>query len=269
MLQAIGAWGDSSTNAKEAFPRYTTLGSAKRGKVASAVGAAPPRILNSRLFSPSRFAAFTREAAEVNKKNMANYTATGWTYVCDPITSPSWIPSDPDVSPEPDGRGTFGILRSCVITLALCVYTAVHVNIPAAKASAWDKYGSKAGFVLAGMFAPELVILVAFCQVQRARRLTRELEAIFQENVRYRYGRRSDKPPLIEQQEEKDPEHGKRRHKWTQKHSFYAVMGGFAVDTNDAAEAPYVSLYPGYSGISPWVIATDMQILPRYQDLQY
>ncbi|KAM7213642.1 hypothetical protein V8F06_010963 [Rhypophila decipiens] len=31
---------------------------------------------------------------------------------------------------EPDGRGSFGILKSCVITLVLCMYTALHLNIP-------------------------------------------------------------------------------------------------------------------------------------------
>lgn len=71
-----------------------------------------------------------------------------------------------------------------MITLALCVYTAVHVNIPAAKATPWKKYGSKALFVLTGMFAPEVVILVAFCQRQHAQRLTREMEEVFRECVR-------------------------------------------------------------------------------------
>lgn len=32
--------------------------------------------------------------------------------------------------PEPERRGTFSILSSCVITLALCVWTSIHLNIP-------------------------------------------------------------------------------------------------------------------------------------------
>lgn len=32
--------------------------------------------------------------------------------------------------PEPTYRGTFGILSTCLITMVLCVWTAVHLNIP-------------------------------------------------------------------------------------------------------------------------------------------
>src|SRR5437762_1120992 len=49
-------------------------------------------------------------------------------------------------------------------------------------------------------------------------------------------------PLLTESQEEKDPQHARRRHKWTKKHSFYAIMGGFAVDTADPSQDPYVRL---------------------------
>ncbi|RFU27686.1 hypothetical protein B7463_g8635, partial [Scytalidium lignicola] len=119
---------------------------------------------------------------------MANVTTTGWTS-------------------EPDGRGTFGILRSCVVTLALCVYTALHINIPPAKSSKASKYVTKAKWVLIGMFAPELVVFVAWCQ--------RQLAA------------------------ESDPQN-RRRNEWTLTHGFYAEMGGFAIDTDDPGENPYI-----------------------------
>ena len=31
-----------------------------------------------------------------------------------------------------------------------------------------------------------------------------------------------------------------RRHEWSLTHSFFAIMGGFAIDTNDLEEAPYI-----------------------------
>ena len=38
--------------------------------------------------------------------------------------------------PDPSGkRGTWTILSSCIITLTLCVYTSLHLNIPAHKTS--------------------------------------------------------------------------------------------------------------------------------------
>lgn len=64
----------------------------------------------------------------------------------------------------------------------------------------------------------------------------------------------------------------KRRHKWTLKHSFYATMGGFAIDTNDPAEDPYVSpsiLHDLGIQKPASIIAANMQDTPRYRDLQF
>jgi hypothetical protein len=48
------------------------------------------------------------------------------------------------------------------------VYTALHVNIPPEKATKLQKAMTKAKWVLIGMFAPELVVFVAWCQRQQA-----------------------------------------------------------------------------------------------------
>lgn len=32
--------------------------------------------------------------------------------------------------PEPGKRGTYGLLSSCILTMILCLWTAVHPNIP-------------------------------------------------------------------------------------------------------------------------------------------
>ena len=37
--------------------------------------------------------------------------------------APPWVP-------DPDNRGTWSLLYSCVFTLVLCVWTAIHLNIP-------------------------------------------------------------------------------------------------------------------------------------------
>lgn len=61
--------------------------------------------------------------------------------------------------PEPPGRGTFGILSSCLITMALCVWTAVHLNIPEKGQTGifTPQMRRKIIFLLIGLFAPELV----------------------------------------------------------------------------------------------------------------
>jgi hypothetical protein len=57
------------------------------------------------------------------------------------------IPDDPQYhswKPEPLFRGTFSILSSSLLTMILCVWTAVHLNIPEhnkAIAQMWRKLG--------------------------------------------------------------------------------------------------------------------------------
>jgi len=41
--------------------------------------------------------------------------------------------------PEPTRRDTYGILMSCTITLGLCVWTAVHLNVPSRDERPWYK----------------------------------------------------------------------------------------------------------------------------------
>jgi hypothetical protein len=70
--------------------------------------------------------------------------------------------------PSPIQRGSFQILSSCLVTLALCVWTAVHLNIqehdPGPKKRKWDVRGwltaqqlRKVGWLTLGLLAPEMV----------------------------------------------------------------------------------------------------------------
>ena len=61
--------------------------------------------------------------------------------------------------PEPLVRGTFSILSSSLLTMILCVWTAVHLNIPepgGANAQMWRK----TGWMTVALFAPEWVSLI-------------------------------------------------------------------------------------------------------------
>jgi hypothetical protein len=99
--------------------------------------------------------------------------------------------------PQPTFRGTFGILSTCLVTLGLCVWSAIHLNIPARNERPWDficalstwkkargrwpwnRFGwpgqtlRKLVWTLLGFFAPELVRVgrpsfVFITQCQRA-----------------------------------------------------------------------------------------------------
>jgi hypothetical protein len=92
---------------------------------------------------------------------------------------------------EPPIRGTFSLLTNCLITLTLCVWTAVHLNIVAEK-SPEEQSGflqrisnsvkfRKLKWVLLGLLAPELVVYTAWRQWSSAQELTREMQRILVE----------------------------------------------------------------------------------------
>lgn len=65
---------------------------------------------------------------------------------------------------EPDGRGTFSLMTSCVLTLSLCVWSAMHLNIPHYRESRWQYWLRHVKWGLVGIFAPELVVFAAWRQ---------------------------------------------------------------------------------------------------------
>jgi len=58
--------------------------------------------------------------------------------------------------PEPLSRGTFSILSSSLITLSLCLWTAVHLNIPGEGMGSHQKW-YKVLWLILGLMAPEVV----------------------------------------------------------------------------------------------------------------
>lgn len=84
---------------------------------------------------------------------------------------------------EPAVRGTFRLLISCLITLSLCAWTALHLNIPQPNLSTIQWYQKKAKWLLIGIFAPELVAFTAWDQWSDAKELTVRVNEIFRSRV--------------------------------------------------------------------------------------
>ena len=140
---------------------------------------------------------------------------------------------------DPNGRGTFSILSSCVLTLSLCVWSAIHLNVPAhgeTKVQAWLKTTK---WVLLGIVAPELVTWVAWRQYASAKHL--------QEKVRQHFEESNSTTPR-----KSEIGHGLesmgRSSGWSLVHSFYAGMGGFAFELDDslsfATKHPRLTITP-------------------------
>ncbi|KAJ7057623.1 hypothetical protein C8F01DRAFT_966336, partial [Mycena amicta] len=66
---------------------------------------------------------------------------------------------------EPNTRGTYNLVSSCVFTLGLCVWTAIHLNIPEQSPRAGARqFMRKMIWLTVGLLAPEVVTFVAWNQ---------------------------------------------------------------------------------------------------------
>ncbi|KAH6696687.1 hypothetical protein BKA61DRAFT_741607 [Leptodontidium sp. MPI-SDFR-AT-0119] len=126
--------------------------------------------------------------------------------------APAWVD-------EPSDRGTWGILYSCSFTLLLCVYTAIHLNVPGHYDTQSKIWWRKAKWVAIAIFGPEIVVYVAFEQWYLAKMFLRDLRRIADESTDEKfkkwYNDNSKKPPF------------------DMVYAHYVLMGGFVVNVED------------------------------------
>jgi hypothetical protein len=87
------------------------------------------------------------------------------------VHAPAWVP-------QPRYRGTWGVLYSCTITLGLCVYTAIHLNIPARDERRVSFFLRKAKWAVIAILAPEVVLYTAWSQWYTARDIVKRLNKL-------------------------------------------------------------------------------------------
>jgi hypothetical protein len=73
-------------------------------------------------------------------------------------------------------RDTVSLLISCFATLGLCVYSAVHLNIPRKGEQSYKVLFREFRWCIIGLFAPELILYTAWRQLASARQLRFEVE---------------------------------------------------------------------------------------------
>ena len=61
----------------------------------------------------------------------------------------------------PKTRGTLDILLTCIITILLCVWTAIHLNVPPPR-SFWRPIFRKLGWLILALLAPEMIVYTAW-----------------------------------------------------------------------------------------------------------
>lgn len=81
---------------------------------------------------------------------------------------------------EPKFRGTFGIFSLCLSTLVICVWSAVHLDIPTKRQSKIVSFFMSFFWMLAALFCPELLLLISFNQRKNAKGLVKKAKKCFQ-----------------------------------------------------------------------------------------
>jgi hypothetical protein len=76
----------------------------------------------------------------------------------------------------PNERGTFSLVTSCLLTLGLCVWSAMHINIPPYGESPVQYWLRNGKWALVGFLGPELVVFAAWRQYNSAQALAIELK---------------------------------------------------------------------------------------------
>ena len=72
-----------------------------------------------------------------------------------------------------DGRMIYDIVKSCLFTIAACVYRAMHQNIPDPELGFWGRLRVTMKVTFYALIAPELIIWWAMRQWYGARRVAR------------------------------------------------------------------------------------------------
>lgn len=113
---------------------------------------------------------------------------------------------------DPNGRGTVSLVISCLLTLLLCVWSALHLNVPRYDEPLLSHFWVNIRWIITGVYAPELVVFTAWRQWSSAK--------ILGGLVRESNG--SGKLTMRETRELAD--------RWTMTHGFFASTGGFAFE---------------------------------------
>ena len=108
---------------------------------------------------------------------------------------------------SPNGRGTFDIIWSSFLTIFLCTWTCLHLNVPAPDEGTWPPFLRKLRWMILTIIGPEFVVVIAAGQRANARRTTDAIRAL-------------------------------GHTQWTPRHSFYANMGGFVLQPRDSTPFP-------------------------------
>jgi hypothetical protein len=132
--------------------------------------------------------------------------------------------SSPAFIPEPSGRGTIGLVTSCVLTTSLCVWSVIHMTVYRSGLSWWHRFLKKLKIAVIAFTFPESLLEIALSQLQSAQILHSQRNAT-EPVVDMSHDPHTDCSVAAFQRDEKSE-------MWTLEHGYFAAMGGFELIIN-------------------------------------
>lgn len=79
--------------------------------------------------------------------------------------------------PSPNTRGTYSIVSSCVLTLGLCMWSAIHLDIPSTSRATWQ-WTERCEWLFWAMILPDVIVYQALCESVAAGEVSHSLGRI-------------------------------------------------------------------------------------------
>ncbi len=126
---------------------------------------------------------------------------------------------------QPNNRGTFDILSYCLLTIVVCIFTLLCLNVPGPEETAWQILRRRVFWMVVAISGPEFVLTYASAQWGKAQASVNDFKASnYQE--------------------------------WTMRHAFFADMKGFLLHTPDSNPFPITAKHVH------WLVTHDYLDMP-------
>ena len=127
--------------------------------------------------------------------------------------------------PEPAGRGTASLIYSCLFTIFICAWNAVHLDIPKEGTTAWSTFRFRIRWMVIAILAPEVATVTACEEWVEAYKLLKTLRdppALDPPDCAKATTHTADagSAPIVEERQD-----------WTMTHCHFVRMGGLRISS--------------------------------------
>jgi len=161
---------------------------------------------------------------------------------------------------SPDGRGTIDVLYSCGLTMFLCAWSILCLNVPSKDENTFQILWRKMSLTALGILCPELIFELAFGQWLSARQSVRDMNSIGAGPAKAKRSRLEWVKNIFAKSRSSKSEHvvsDRENETWTMKKAFFTDMGGFILGTREHSPFPLDAMQLHY------LVSTNRMPLPK------